>query len=75
MEYRYNSHEYSESLTFRNIIESISLVESICLMFFAVTMVSVILISVWSSILLATGNTQGGGPLGMIANTILRMFN
>ena len=75
MEYKYSRHEYSESLTLKNIIQSISLVESICLLFFAVMMLSVIFISVWSSILLVTGNTQGGGPLGMIANILLGMFN
>lgn len=35
---------------------------------------STLIISGWSAVLLHTGKTAGGGPLGLIANTLLNIF-
>ena len=53
----------------------LSFYESIVFMAFAAILLSVVLISAWSSILLAIGRTHGGGPLGMIAGFLVRFIN
>ena len=49
--------------------------EMVSLLLFITMVAAFIFISIWSGVLLITGNTQGGGPLGMIANVIIGIFN
>ena len=56
-----NGEEFSEDAAMR-----LGMIENIILTLFCALLFSTICISVWSGILLAVGNTQGGGPIGML---------
>lgn len=44
--------------------------ERIVLALFALFVGSILIIGGWSLVLLITGNTAGGGPLGLLANVL-----
>lgn len=58
-----NGQDFSEDAAMQ-----FSVVEYIILSLFGAMLLATICISVWSGILLAFGNIEGGGPLGMLIN-------
>lgn len=69
------SHHYSsERSLFEDFLDS-NVIERVILILFLGAVFSIFSISIWSSVLLATGNTQGGGPLGMIAEVIINILS
>ena len=65
-----HSQEYHKNRVLSDAMHNMSLLEIVSFMVFTSMIAAVVFISIWSSALLIIGKTQGGGPLGMIANII-----
>ena len=71
----YHDRDYTGKRALKDFFQIISMTEMVSLLLFITMVAAFIFISIWSGVLLITGNTQGGGPLGMIANVIIGIFN
>lgn len=52
---------------------NLSIGETFTLYSFLLMMLSVLIVSGWSAILLVTGNTESGGPIGLVARVIFNI--
>ncbi len=69
------SHQYSNEGSLFEDFQDSSFIEKLILFLFLGVIALIFSISLWSSVLLVTGNTQGGGPLGMIAGIIINFLS
>ena len=74
METHQFSHHYTVEGSLLEEFQDANILEKAVLFLFMFLIVLIFFISLWSSILLVTGNTQGGGPLGMLANIIINLL-